>query len=74
MVLVKNTRNNRDTWVAQSVEHLTLDFSSDHGIMVRDIKPGIWPCTDSTDPAWDSLSSLSAPSMLKFSLSLKINK
>ena len=29
----------RGAWVAQSVKHLTLDFSSGHDLMVREIKP-----------------------------------
>ena len=54
--------------MAQSVKCLTLDFGTGH-----DLEPCVVLCTDSTEPAWDSLSpSLSAPSPL--ALSLKINK
>ena len=60
-------------WVAQSVKHLTLDFSSGHDLMVHEIEPHCGLCADSVEPAWDSLSpSLSAPPM--HTLSLKINK
>ena len=52
----------RGTWVAQSVEHLAVDFSSGHGLMVCEFEPHVGPCTDSVEPAWDSLSlPLSAP-------------
>ena len=62
-------------WVAQSVECLTLDFSSGHDLMVGEFKAHIRLCTDSAEPAWDSLSpSLSAPPLLALSLSLKIHK
>ena len=45
----------RDVWVAQSVEHLTLDFGSGHDprIVVSSSK---WGSVLSMDPAWDSLS------------------
>ena len=57
-------------WMAQSVKYLTLDFSSDHDLMVCEIQP---LCVDSTEPAGDFLS---FPFSLPFpwSLSLKINK
>ena len=52
----------RGTWVAQSVKCPTLDFSSDHDLMVCEFKPHVRLCTGSTEPAWDSLSpSLFAP-------------
>ena len=58
------------TWVAQSVNYLTLDFSSGHVLMVREFRPCVRSCVDSAEPAWDSLShSLSAPAP-----SLNINK
>ena len=43
-------------WVAQSVEHLTLDFSSGHDLMVCGFEPHVQLCTDSVEPAWNSLS------------------
>ena len=59
--------------MAQSVEHVTLGFSSGHDLMVREIEPHVVLCADGTQPAWDSLSpSLSALSLLV--LSLKMNK
>ena len=44
------------TGVAQSVEHLTLGFCSGHGLTVRGLEPHVRLCTDSAEPAWDSLS------------------
>ena len=58
--------------MAQSVERPTLDFASGPDLMVHGIEPHIRHCTDSTEPAWDSLSPLlSVPPPF---LSLKINK
>ena len=54
----------RGTWVAQSVKHLILDFSSDHDLTVCEFKPHTGLCADSVQPAWDSLC-LSAPPPLK---------
>ena len=34
----------------------TPDFNSGHDLMVREIKPLIGLVTDSSEPAWDSLS------------------
>ena len=49
------------TWVAQSVKHLTSDFGSGHDLTIRGIELHVGLCTDSVEPAWDSLSpSLSA--------------
>ena len=52
--------------MAQLVEHLTLDFSSTHDLMVHEIEPWVGLYVDSAEPDWDSLSlslslSLSAP-------------
>ena len=52
--------------MAQLVKHLTLDFGSGHDLTVREIETRLWLCTDSTEPAWDSLS---APPLLVLSLS-----
>ena len=52
--------------MAQLVEHLTLNFSSGHDLMVCGFEPYISLCANSMEPAWDSLS----PS-LPISLSLK---
>ena len=70
---------NWGTWVAQLVEHLTLDFSPGHDLIVYDIQPHIGPCTYSAEPACNSLSpSLSAPPPVECacarSLSLSQNK
>ena len=43
------------TWVAQSVECLTINFCSGHDLRVCGIKPCIRLCTDSMEPAWNSL-------------------
>ena len=61
--------------MAQSVERLTLDFSSGHNFMVRGIEPCVRLYADSVEPPWDTLSlslSLSAPPLL--TLCFKINK
>ena len=46
----------RGTWVAQSVKCQTLDFGSGHDLTVHEFKSCIGLHTDSTEPAWDSLS------------------
>ena len=43
-------------WVAQLVEHLTLDLVSGHDLTVSEMEPCTELCTDSAEPAWDSLS------------------
>ena len=53
----KKNRRKWGTWVAQSVKHLLLDFSSGHDLVVRGIEPLVWLCTESTGLAWDPLSS-----------------
>ena len=67
--------------MAQSVEHLTLDFGSAHDLTVRETEPRVGPCDDSEKPAWDALSpSLSLPLpqsralSLALSLSLSLSK
>ena len=68
--------------MAQSVTHLTLDFSSGHDLIVRDltvceVEPRIQLCADSAEPAWDSLSPILFAPLLcvwALSLSLSINK
>ena len=63
----------RGAWMAQWAKHLTLDFGSGHDLMVCEREPQVRLCTDSMEPAWDSLSpSLFLP--LPPSLSLKINE
>ena len=67
------------TWVAQSVECLTLDSGSGHDPTVRGFKPHTGHCSDSRACLGFSLApSLSAPPLLVYalslSLSLKINK
>ena len=68
-------RGFRGTWLAQSVEHPTLDFGSGHDLTVHEFKPRVRLCADSTEPAWDSWSpSLSAPPPLMLCLKLKKKK
>ena len=43
--------------MAQSVKHLSLDFSAGHDLMVREFEPHIGLTAVSTEPAWDPLSS-----------------
>ena len=54
--------------MAQSAEHLTLDFVSGHDLMVCEFEACIGLCADGADPAWSSLSlSLSVPPLLVLS-------
>ena len=55
----------RGTWVAQSVEHLTLDLGSGHDLTICKVEPYVRLCTDSMEPAWDSVSSPSPLSHLQ---------
>ena len=59
------------TWVSQSVECPTLDFSSGQDLTVPRFEPCIRLCADSTEPAWDSPLSLLLPLL---TCSLKIRK
>ena len=59
--------------MAQSVERLTLDFGSGHGLAVRGFEPRVSLYTGGVEPAWDSLS-LSAPPSLSLSLFLTLSK
>ena len=66
--------------MAQSVEHLSLDFGSGHDLTVHGRETRVGLCTDSADPAWASLSpSISVPPphalvcSLSFSLSLSLS-
>ena len=62
--------------MAQSVKHLTLDFSSGHDLEVRGIEPHVGLCADGIEPAWDSFFASLCPSLAcACTLSLsKINK
>ena len=56
--------------MAQSVKRPSLDFSSGHNLMVREIEPRSGLYADSMEPAWDFLSPcLSAPPLLMHVLS-----
>ena len=48
------------SWATQPVMRPTLGFSSDRDLTVCEFAPRIGLCTDSAEPAWDSLS-LSLP-------------
>ena len=67
----------RGAWVAQSVEHLTLDFGSGHDPRVMGLSPMLG-LTVIMEPAWDSLFLslfLSPPAhSLSLSLSLCLSK
>ena len=48
--------------MAQSVKRPALGVSLGHDLMVCEIKPRVGLCTDSVEPAWESLSlNLSLP-------------
>ena len=71
--------DHRGTWVAPSVKCPTFGFGSGHDLTVSGFEPLIGLCTDSTEPAWDSLSpslfaTTCADTLSRLSLSLKINK
>ena len=60
--------------MAQSVKCLTLDFGSGYDLTVCEFEPHMGLCTDSMEPAWDSLSpSLCPSSAHALAVSLKIN-
>ena len=42
--------------MAQSVKHLSLDFSSCQDLIVHEFEPRVGLCADSVELAWDSLS------------------
>ena len=58
-----NKKEDRGTWVSQSVERPTLDFGLGHDLTVCEIGLHGRHCADSAETAWDSRSG-----------SLKINK
>ena len=58
----------RGAWVAQLVEHPTLDLGSGHDFMVREFEPGIGLCTDSVQLA----GILSPPLLLSHARSLHL--
>ena len=55
MTMFRNTKTSKDTWVAQLVERLTLDFGSGHGSRVMGSSPESGSVL-SVEPAQDSLS------------------
>ena len=60
--------------MTQSVKRLALDFGSIRDLTVREFKPCVGLCIDSVEPAWNSLSSLSASLPLTRYVSLSQNK
>ena len=60
-------------WVAQSVKHPTLGLGLGHDLTVHEFEPCIKLQAASAEPAWDSLSPLSAPCQ-PCSLSFSQNK
>ena len=77
-----NSSNKKEygvAWVAQSVKHPTLDFSSGHDLTVQELQPHIGLCADSAQSLLGVLSlHLSVPlprlHVCALSVSLKINK
>ena len=63
---IESKNKNRGTWVAQSIKHPTLDFSSGHDLTVVRLSPTL-SSTLSMESAWDSLS-LFLPLLLSLSL------
>ena len=58
--------------MGQVIERLTVGSSSGHDLTVRELKPRVGLCADSSELTWDSLPpSFSAPTLLSHSLSLK---
>ena len=53
---LKNQCNYWGAWVAQQVKCPTLGLSSGHDLMVCEFELHVGLCTDSTEPAWDSVS------------------
>ena len=66
----------RGTQEAQLVECVILDFGSGRDLMVREFDSYVGLCTDSTEPAWESLSLPlhTCVRLLGISVSLKVNK
>ena len=63
--------------MTQSVKCPTFGFGSSHDLMVHEFEPCIRLCTDSAEPASDSLPPpVYAPPLLthSFSLKIKLNK
>ena len=60
-VIYKYIQDLGGTWVAQLVKCLTPDFGSGLELMIREFEPHIRLCTDSVEPAWDSVSLTSPP-------------
>ena len=52
--------------MAQLVKHPTLDLSSGHDLMVREVEPPVQLCADRVELAWGSLP-LSLPLLLSLS-------
>ena len=59
-VLIKKIAE-RGTWVAQSVKHLTLGFSSGNDLTVCGFEPHEGLCANGAEPAWDFLSAPLTP-------------
>ena len=51
----KLEKKKRGAWVAQSLKHPALDFSSGQDLTVHGFMPCVGPYADSAEPAWDSL-------------------
>ena len=60
--------------MAQLVKWPTLDFGSGHDLTLCETEPQIGLSTDSTEPAWDSFSPLSLPSLSPLVISLSFSQ
>ena len=56
-------------WMAHLGMHLTLDFGSDHELLVGELAPRIRLQTDNTEAAWDTLSLTTHPPVCVLSFS-----
>lgn len=61
-------------WVAQLVEHLTLDLGSDPDLTVGEFTCRVGLCSDGVEPAGDCVSPSLCPSLPVLSLSLSLSR
>ena len=63
-------KKDQGTRVVQLVQCPTLGFGSGHDLMVQGFEPHVGLRADIAEPAWDTISLLSAPLLLTLALSL----
>ena len=56
VLILRDRKSPRGTWVVQLAKCPTLDFSSGHDLTVREFEPRVGLCAGSVEPAWDYLS------------------